>query len=106
MANKSVSVRGLTYFRVKAYAKDHGSTPSKVVQGWLRKHLSKQFPKEPFLLYEVGDVKVLARTEAEASKLGGGQASLIGTPATRQPWSRFGVVEDDAPEVQEARAAG
>ena len=50
---KSVSVKGLTYFRLQRWAKEKGVGVGSIVDKWAMEELLKKRPKQPHVLFEV-----------------------------------------------------
>ena len=53
---KSISLKGLTYSRLKTYCEARGDSISGTVETWVYEKLHKSKPKRPHLLYVVSDV--------------------------------------------------
>jgi len=50
---KSISVKGLTYFRLQRLAEERGVGIGGLVEEWARENMLKKHPPQPHILYEV-----------------------------------------------------
>jgi len=70
---RSISLKGISYLRLKGYCEERGDSISGTVEGWIYEKLHKVKPKGPHLLYAVSEgdepsIFVVAPSQTQAAE--------------------------------------